>query len=127
MKSAPFNERVGIVSEIREAASRRPSRCCLGNPVHAKVDLLTTLAKQTGRHTVVTSSQPGRPKRSSEVARQSLTGSDNRGRDMSMTPFDLSRIIYDLRDPVLRVEFQVRDVADNPGPLRLFHVPSPDV
>src|SRR5215469_1308177 len=30
MKSASFNERVGIVSEIREAASRRSPRCCLG-------------------------------------------------------------------------------------------------
>src|SRR5439155_26963845 len=104
MKSAPFNERVGIVSEIREAASRRPSRCCLGNPVHAKVDLLTTLAKQTGRHTVVTSSQHGRPKRSSDVARQSLTGSDNRRRDMSMTSCDFYRIKYDLRASVLLAE-----------------------
>src|SRR5438552_12480575 len=46
---------------------------------------------------------------------------------MSMTPSDLSRIIYDLRDPVLLVELQGTVVAANPGASRLFQRPSPEL
>jgi PAS domain-containing protein len=60
----------------------------------------------------------------SEIARQSLTGSDNTGRDMSMTPSDLSGIIYHVRDRVLLVELQGTVVAANPGASRLFQRPS---
>jgi hypothetical protein len=95
-----FNKRIGIGPQnyFFDERLRRPSRClrqnrsCAismsrGNPSYAKVDLPSTLAKQTGRHTIVTCSEPARPKRSSEIARQSLTRSDNTGRDASQRVF----------------------------------------
>ena len=52
---------IGASRDVSVKIEVARSRCCVGNPLYAKVDLRTTLAKQTRRHTVVTSSQPGRP------------------------------------------------------------------
>jgi PAS domain-containing protein len=46
---------------------------------------------------------------------------------MSMTPSDLSGIIYDLRDPVLLVELRGTVIAANLGASRLFQRPSPEL
>lgn len=67
LKSARFTERMESIGDPGTRGPK-PTQCCVRNLAYAKVGLLSTLAKQTGLHTIATSSEPGRVKQASEIA-----------------------------------------------------------